>query len=276
MKKFLSYNSWWFYFVLTFSISWSIWGLGNILLPDSLATIPLIIGAFGPFVSATIIQRITTGRSGLKDWLKTTFNFRIRAVWYLSGGIFLPFLIAAIHHLIYLAFGGKSGMVFDTDWLTYFAYLFSTTLLTGGNEEPGWRGYITPVMMKRFSPFFVCIIVGTGWALWHLPMYFIGDWGGNDQPFIWLLLYCAPLSMILTWLYYKSGRSIIPVMMLHAGTNVVFRFFPMETRIFDSVSDEFTVLKTIVYWLFAIVLLIISKGTLGYEKQEKVTANLAF
>lgn len=130
-------------------------------------------------------------------------------------------------------------------------------------------------MMKRFSPFFVCIIVGTGWALWHLPMYFIGDWGGNDQPFIWLLFYCAPLSMILTWLYYKSGRSIIPVMLLHAGTNVVFRLFPMETRIFDSVSDEFTLLKTIVYWLFAIVLLIISKGTLGYEKQEKVTANLA-
>lgn len=124
MKKFLSYNSWWFYFVLTFSISWSIWGLGNILLPDSLAAIPLIIGAFGPLVSATIIQRITTGRFGLKDWLKTTFNFRIHAVWYLSGGIFLPFLIAAVHHVIYLAFGGKSGMVFDTDWLTYFRTCF--------------------------------------------------------------------------------------------------------------------------------------------------------
>jgi hypothetical protein len=48
----------------------------------------------------------------------------------------------------------------------------------------------------------------------------------------------------------------------------------METRIFDSVSDEFTVIKTIVYWLFAIALLIISKGTLGYEKQQKEAENL--
>jgi len=74
--------------------------------------------------------------------------------------------------------------------------------------------------------------------------------------------------MILTWLYYKSKKSIIPVMLLHAGTNVVFRYFPMETRIFENINDEFTVIKTIVYWLFAIILLIISKGTLGYRKKS--------
>jgi len=75
--------------------------------------------------------------------------------------------------------------------------------------------------------------------------------------------------MILTWLYNKSKQSVIPVMLLHAGTNVVFRYFPMETGVFDSVSDEFTVIKTIVYCLFATIFLIISKGTLGYEKEIK-------
>lgn len=105
------------------------------------------------------------------------------------------------------------------------------------------------------------------WALWHSPMYFLGDWGGSDQPFIWLLIYCIPLSMILTWLYYRSKRSIIPVMLLHAGTNVVFRYFPMETKVFESVAAEFTLIKTIVYLLFAIILLVITKGSLGYEKQ---------
>ena len=160
-------------------------------------------------------------------------------------------------------------LVFSADWLAYFAYLISTTLLTGGNEEPGWRGYITPVLTDRFHPVVVCSVVGIGWAVWHLPMYLLEGWGGNDQPFVWLLIYCIPLSMILTWLYYKSKRSIIPVMLLHAGTNVVFRFFPMEIKIFDSVSDEFTVIKTIVYWIFAILILIISKGSLGYEKDKK-------
>ncbi|OFY68594.1 MAG: hypothetical protein A2V64_10980 [Bacteroidetes bacterium RBG_13_43_22] len=101
-------------------------------------------------------------------------------------------------------------------------------------------------------------------------MYFLEGWGGNNQPFVWLLIYCIPLSMILTWLYYRSKRSIIPVMLLHAGTNVVFRYFPMETSVFNNVADEFTVIKTIVYWLLAIILLVMSKGSLGYKKQVTI------
>ena len=119
--------------------------------------------------------------------------------------------------------------------------------------------------MKRFHPLIVCTLVGIGWAVWHLPMYIFVGWGGNDQTFIWLLIYCIPLSMIFAWLYYKSKRSIIPVMLLHAGTNVVFMYFPMESRIFDSVDDEFTLIKTIVYFLFAVILLITTKGSLGYK-----------
>ncbi len=266
MKKFLSKNSWWFYFLLAYLISWPIWSLGKVLLPDNLTIITVIMGGFGPFIAALIILRITSGGSGLKDWLKITFNFRINAIWYLLGGIILPFLIAAVHHLTYLAFGGKSGIEFGPEWLIYFIYLISTTLLTGGNEEPGWRGYITPVLMQKFHPVFVCTIVGIGWAVWHLPMYFLEGWGGNDQPFIWLLIYCIPLSMILTWLYYRSRKSIIPVMLLHAGTNVVFRYFPMETKVFDSIADEFTLIKTIVYQLIAVILLITPRGSLGYRK----------
>ena len=266
MKKFLSSNNWWFYFILTYLISWPIWILGKVLLPENLAIITFIAGAFGPFIASLIILKITGGGSGVKEWFKTTFNFRINVIWYLLGGLLLPFLIAAVHHLIYMGFGGKSGIVLSPEWLIYFVYLISTTLLTGGNEEPGWRGYITPVLMERFHPLIVCTIVGTGWAVWHLPMYFLEGWGGNDQPFIWLIIYCIPLSMILTWLYYRSRRSIIPVMLLHAGTNVVFRYFPMETKVFDSVADEFTLIKTVVYLLFAIILLVVTKGSLGYKK----------
>jgi membrane protease YdiL (CAAX protease family) len=266
MKIFLKNNNKWLYFILTCFISWPVWLAGKIILPEKLTIITLILGAFGPFIASLILVSITDERSGLKEWFKINFNFRIKIIWYMLGGIILPFLIAGVHHLIYLWLGGKSGIEFSTDWLIYFVYLIPTALLTGGNEEPGWRGYITPVLLERFHPVVVCTFVGLGWAVWHLPMYFLGGWGGSDQPFFWLLIYCIPLSMILTWLYYKSKRSIIPVMLLHAGTNVVFRYFPMETKLFDYMADEFTVIKTIVYWLFAILLLIISKGSLGFKK----------
>jgi hypothetical protein len=97
----------------------SSWAPGNATLPQNLTAITLIPGAFGPLIAAIIILRITSGVTGLKDWFKTTFNFRINFIWYLLEGIALPFLIAAVHHIIYLVFGGKSGIVFNLDSLTY-------------------------------------------------------------------------------------------------------------------------------------------------------------
>lgn len=115
MKKFLKNNDKWLYFILTFLISWPIWIAGKVLLPENLAMISLILGAFGPFIAAVIILRITEGASGLKEWFKINFNFRIKIIWYLLGGIILPFLIAGVHHLIYLGFGGKSCIELSPD-----------------------------------------------------------------------------------------------------------------------------------------------------------------
>lgn len=268
MKPFLLKNNWWFYFVLTYALSWSVWFAGDILLKEEWQLLVIVIGAFGPFCAALILLRITRGKDGLKAWLRSTFNFRIHYSWYLLGAIALPFFFAGIHHLIYLAFGGQSGVEFNTDWLLYFAYLIPTALLSGGNEEPGWRGYITPVLLGRFNLYLSHVIVGVFWALWHLPFYLIGDWGGEDQPLIWLIIYCIPLSVIITWLYFRSRKSILPAMLFHAGSNVVSRYFPMETRIFENVNDEYTVIKAIVYGLVAIILLITTRGTLGYKKEE--------
>jgi len=41
----------------------------------------------------------------------------------------------------------------------------------------------------------------------------------------------------------------------------------METKVFEAVSDEFTLIKTIVYLLFAIVLLVIRRDRLDIRNQ---------
>lgn len=268
MKEFLSKHNWWFYFILTFAISWSVWGLGNLLLPENLFLIALVPGVFGPFISAVLIIRMSKGKVTLRKWLRSIFNLRISFRLYLLGGLFLPFFLAGLHHLIYLILGGESGLELSADWILYPAYLIPTALLSGGNEEPGWRGYITPVLLKKFGVFPAHLMIGILWGLWHLPLYYTNAWGGDEQSLAGLLIYCVPLSMILTWLYYKSKWSIIPVMLLHAGSNVVSRYFPMDTEIFASVEDEFTLIKIFVYGSIAILLLILTKGKLAYVKNE--------
>jgi membrane protease YdiL (CAAX protease family) len=268
MKVFLSKHNWWFYFILTFAISWSVWFLGSILLPEDLFLIALVPGVFGPFLAAVLIIRISKGKATLRSWLRKIFNLRISVRLYLLGGLFLPFLLAGMHHLIYMILGGQSGLELSMDWLLYPVYLIPTALLSGGNEEPGWRGYITPVLLKRFGILPAHVIIGILWGLWHLPLYYTNGWGSEQQSFVGLLIYCIPLSMILTWLYYKSRWSVIPVMLMHAGSNVVSRYFPMNTRVFESVEDEYTLIKILVYGSIAILLLILTKGKLGYIKDE--------
>jgi len=102
MKNFPYQNNWWFYFILTYLLSWPIWFLGDIILPDSWQDLPLVIGAFGPMVAALILIRNQEGKSGLKSWIRSRFNIRINILLYLSGAIFLPFGFAAIHHLCYI------------------------------------------------------------------------------------------------------------------------------------------------------------------------------
>jgi hypothetical protein len=77
--------------------------------------------------------------------------------------------------------------------------------------------------------------------------------------------FCFVLTYALSWSVWDLGD-----LLLHAGTNVVFQYFPMNTRVFESIRDEFTLIKTLVYILIAIILLIATKGTLVYKKETTI------
>ena len=69
------------------------------------------------------------------------------------------------------------------------------------------------------------------WALWHLPLAFIN--GYYHQEVVetgWLHTLNFPLSMIafvliMNWLYFRTGRSILITVLFHATANVVNEAF---------------------------------------------------
>ena len=254
----------WLFFLLALLVSWAIWIPMFFLIPENAQLPLLLLGGFGPLLSAIIVIWTKEGKTALKQWLRETFGLRINLIWYLVGGLFLPFGIALLHHSQYLIAGGKSAFTFNQVWGIYIAKLFSTALLAGGNEEPGWRGFATPRLMIQFHPITANFIVGFFWVVWHIPLYF-GNWSGKDQPLLWFFIYAIGLSIIMTWLYFKSSKSVLPVMLLHAGTNIVFDFFPRTNTIFSSPGVDFNVFKSISYWIVAIIIIVITKGQLGYS-----------
>ena len=254
------------FFALALGISWAIWVPMSLFVPKDSQTPLLLLGGFGPMLAALVVARIFTGSEGMRQWLRRTFRLRIGLLWYLVAVILLPLAVALLHHGLYLFAGGESGFALDQPWVGYFVTVIIGSLIFGGNEEPGWRGFATPMLVTRFHPILASLIVGLVWVVWHLPLY-AAEWAGQGQPLLWFFIYAPGLSVIMTWLFFKSKESVIPIMLLHQATNAVFQYFPRETAVLGSMDYDFSVFKAVAYWLVALVIIVATRGQLGHSPE---------
>jgi membrane protease YdiL (CAAX protease family) len=88
-------------------------------------------------------------------------------------------------------------------------------LIGGAWEEPGWRGYALPSLLRNRSPLAASIVLGVLWAFWHLPVYFTGDQHWSD------LVLVVVATVFLTWLFQAAGGSVLVAMVFHALNNAV-------------------------------------------------------
>lgn len=246
------------YFVLTFVITWAILIPALSSVPEE-SLIPFFIpAAFGPLLAAIVVMGVYRGRSGIIQWLRQIFKIRVPIVLYLAGAFFLPIGIGTLHYSLYWVLGGRSDLSTAMPWSYYPINLLLVALLLGGNEEPGWRGFALPALLERLHPVPASLILGFFHAAWHLPVM-----NYYDTTFGWYLFNVIPLTFILNWLYLKSHQSVIPVMLLHSGTNVISNFIPTPGDVLQGLGTWFF-LRGIVFWGMAIVILITTKGSLGY------------
>ena len=236
--------------LLAFGWTWAFMIPAVTFVPENLSIFLIIISAFGPFISAMVTIRVFEGKDKLHGWLRTIFRFKIPVVLYLAGAFLIPILIGSLHYLSYRVVGGVPNPGSAEPWYLYLFSLIPTALLTGGNEEPGWRGYALPVLNKLTTPLLAGLILGVVHSLWHLPLM-----GSYQTNILWYAFNLIPLTYLLNWFYQRSRGSIWPVMLFHAGTNVIGSFIPSPLNLSDIWSD-FIFLRGIVYWIMAAVLAI--------------------
>ena len=250
------------YFVLAFGITWAILipALANV--PEDQQILFIVLAAFGPFLSAVITIWAGRGRSELRRWLRQIFKLRIPAVLYLAGAFLLPIAIGVLQYGLYRVLGGEPGFSDAIPWYQYLAYLIPTALLSGGNEEPGWRGVALPALLQWFHPVLVALILGVIHAAWHLPLM-----QHYETTFGWYVFNVVPLTFMLNWFYLRSRESVVPVMLLHAGTNVIGGFLPTPMDVLGGLGT-YMVLRGVVYWAIAIVLIIGTRRRLGCNSED--------
>ncbi|HSM56243.1 MAG TPA: CPBP family intramembrane glutamic endopeptidase, partial [Candidatus Sulfomarinibacteraceae bacterium] len=103
-------------------------------------------------------------------------------------------------------------------------------------EEPGWRGYALDGLQSRHGPVLSSFVVGMVWMLWHLPLFFLpGTWQaehlGPGTLLFWLWAVSIIFESVLyTWIYNNTGRSILAAILFHFTANAFGQLFAISTR----------------------------------------------
>ncbi|MFW9946266.1 MAG: CPBP family intramembrane glutamic endopeptidase [Candidatus Odinarchaeota archaeon] len=222
------------FFVITYSFSWLFW-LPSLLYSVLFSTqvvlyeIFKIIGTFGPFIAAFILTLVNEGKEGLKYLWKRGWHCKNQQ--FLVISIFLIPSIYLTSLVLVIFFEGMIPKTFlywpnPIEIITQFALFF----FLGGpfQEEFGWRGYALDRLQLRFNALTSSIILGMIWGIWHLPGFFIIGTNQENQLFFPFLFSTIILSVLFTWIYNNSNRSILATMIFHATINGSNYIFPLD------------------------------------------------
>jgi membrane protease YdiL (CAAX protease family) len=238
------------FFVLAYAISWIAWG-GAYL---GLGMVGVVLGGFGPAAAGWIVTSIEGTTQG---WARRIVAWRVRPGYY-AYALGLPVLLWSIMNLALWAVGEPVRLSLTGERLpTYLATFAFVSLLGGGFEEPGWRGFALPRLQGRHSPLTATLILAALWGLWHLPLYGLGFVG----PMLYAFYY--------TYLYNRTG-SVLLCILLHGSFTAALDTLILTT---DSITVDLVILTTLV--LGTIGLILGTRGRLGYESHEGQGTRLA-
>ena len=188
------------------------------------------IRSYGPTFAAIAALSYSGGRDALRDLWSSVIRWRAPGrLWAL---VFLgPLAVIVVIFGVVRAVAPESLAPGDVNPLKLVAIFVVMIFLDGPlGEEPGWRGYFLPALMRRYDAFVATLLVAVVWYLWHLPHYHV-DGRLTDVTFLWkYLLFMFALAFMHTWLFKRSGGSVLLNIVFHNMTNFIvlsgFTLFP--------------------------------------------------
>ncbi len=177
--------------------------------------LPFVL-ALGPTVIAVALAWREGG--GALGRLRRSLTKRPpRRIWYLALAI--PVLWAFTTVAIALALGQPTTALFGNLFPTV-PIIFLVVLVPALAEEVAWRGFALPRLMSAMSPVAAALVLAVPWALMHVGLQLPGQ--VNQQLILWPLgLSIAAYSVILAWLYIRTGGSVLMTALFHAGLNAM-------------------------------------------------------
>ena len=248
------------YLALCFGWSWGVWSLLLLLIghggltqsPPTAAFVIAGLGAIGPSLAGLIATRWLYGAAGLRQLLA-----RLR-IWRVGRWGWVLLVIPATTALTPLLRGLTGHPVNVHSMIASLGPGIALGIFAGCTEEFGWRGFLLPHLLKRYSPLLATLYVGAIWgALWHGYADYFGVPG--DGVSFWLLIallgpgLLTAWSLILTRVYQCTQTSLLMSILTHASISSSALVFSTQ---YASVEEElaWTALSVLLAWIAALVL----------------------
>ncbi|MEF8828609.1 MAG: type II CAAX endopeptidase family protein [Haloarcula sp.] len=200
--------------VLAIAVSWTVWIPALSAIDGPAAKAALIPGAFGPLVAGAVVTRMRG--DSVRAWLASTLSWRRSGRWYVAA-VTLPLAVALGLGGVMVVLAGGFGNGTLRPAIAVFAFnMVFATVLGGGQEEFGWRGFALPSLQARYDALTASLIVGLMWALWHAPLFVFDVYAMNAALYAVSVL---AFAVVLTWLYNSSRACVPAAILMHGSIN---------------------------------------------------------
>ncbi|SMO91876.1 Membrane protease YdiL, CAAX protease family [Saccharicrinis carchari] len=240
------YKSPFSFYLLSLVIPWFLWFIGAYLshkTPYSstlewVTGIIIFAGLLAPVIIA--LYFMLPDKELRKDFLGRFFNFRSIKREYILLTFFLMLLSILAAQAISLFFGYPVCQFELRGSFTFTSALFPVwflLIISPMLEELAWHSYGTDSLVSRFNLFNASLIFAIYWAFWHFPLSFIKDYYHSNLVesgtlySINFVVSLIPFVLIMNWLYYKTNRNILLVIVFHISAgifNEIFATHPMS------------------------------------------------
>lgn len=216
----------WLFFVLVYGLSAPFWILSTQItysgLPDNL---PLTdIGAvLTPTIAAAILRYREAGAIGLRELFRRTFDYnRIPdRRWVVASVVIFPLLYL-------LTYGAMHALDYPVPkvWSPSLSLIgvFLLFFVAATAEELGYTAYETDALQSRMTALNAALVMGTLWALWHLPSMLA--MGQSTELILWGLSVTVAIRILSVWIYNNTGASVFAIILMHTIANTARTGFP--------------------------------------------------
>lgn len=209
------------YFILACAISWL--AVSPLILHYHRPTAWHAFGAVGPIAAALIMTAVLGGRGALREFAAGMIRWRVGKIAWLLALSPIALCIVAIGALAAMGtplngIASLRAAFADREWLTG---MFLASLAYGIGEEPGWRGFALPRLMRGRTALRATVLLSVGWGIWHVPYFLYRYHLGSVGEYIGFYLGLFAGAVWLTFLYNSSSGSTLIVIVWHTVWNAV-------------------------------------------------------